>query len=170
MSDFKSRPFMAGNTDVFVMSQPFITGTEHLNSDARLDPIETIVADAIAAGTTPPTIELSIQTESGNINWQLDLNTASEADRTLAAIVSNINILFGPISISPRIQAFDFEGCLRIQSWRSGLVDTDGDGPRGSSPRKGAQCGEASSSWPASWPLLPRPVVATSPRMSSKIS
>lgn len=122
MSDFKRRPFMAGHTDVFIMSQPFITSTEHLNSDARLDPIETIVADAIAAGTTPPIIELSIQTESGDIDWQLDLGTAPESDRTLAAIVSNINSLYGPTSVSPLIEAFDFEGCLRIQSLGSGYV------------------------------------------------
>ena len=122
MSDFKRRPFMAGHTDVFIMSQPFITGTEHLNSDARLDSIETIIADATAAGTTPPIIELSIQTEAGDADWQLDLGTASEADRTLAAIVDNINSLYGPASVSPLIQAFDFEGCLRIQSLGSGYV------------------------------------------------
>lgn len=130
MSDFKRRPFMAGHTDVFILSQPYITSTEHINSDGQLDSIETVLDDAISAGITPPIIELSFETEMGSGDWQLDLDPAAtgEEDRTLAAIVANINATFGSSAPNPLVEASDYEGCLRIQSLGSGLVDTNGDG------------------------------------------
>lgn len=117
MSKFKRRPFMAGHTDVFVMSQPYLTGTEHINSDGLLDSIE-----ALTSGVTQ--FELSFETEEGSGNFQLDVAVTAEADRTLAAIVEALNTAFGASSVSSLIEASDFEGCLRIQSLGSGLVDT----------------------------------------------
>jgi len=58
MSDFKRRAFMAGHTDVFILSQPYITGTEHINADGELDTIAALVA--------PFTVELSFETETGD--------------------------------------------------------------------------------------------------------
>jgi len=121
MSKFKRRPFMAGHTDVFVMSQPYITGTEHINSSGLLDSVE-----ALTSGVTQ--FELSFETEAGSGNFQLDVAVTAEEDRTLAAIVTALNADFGASSVSSLIEASDFEGCLRIQSLGSGFVDTNGDG------------------------------------------
>jgi hypothetical protein len=127
MSDFKRRPFMAGHTDVFILAQPYISGTEHINSDAQLDSIETVIADALAALAAPPIIELSFETESGDGDFQLDLNTAAPEDRTLAAIVAEINNQFGTGSPSPLIEAVDYEGTLRLQTLSSGYDAINGN-------------------------------------------
>lgn len=115
MSDFKRRPFMAGHTDVFILSQPYISGTEHINSDGQLDSIEALVSGGSV-------IELSFETESGSGDFQLDLSVATDTERTLAGIVEAINTSFGSL-----VTAADFEGCLRLQTVSSGYDAVNGN-------------------------------------------
>ena len=107
MSTYKRRPFMAGNTDVFVLSQPIISGTAHINADG--------IFPSVAALAGAFTLELSIQTETDSE----DITFAHNSDLTLAGIVSAINAHVGANVL---VLAEDFEGCLRIKSLNSGYV------------------------------------------------
>jgi len=101
---------MAGHTDVFILSQPYISGTEHINSDGELD--------SIVALTAPFTLELSVETEAGNADVQW-----TDADTlTLAQMVEDIN----GSALSSLVLAEDFEGCLRLSSLGSGYVSSAG--------------------------------------------
>jgi len=108
MSQYKRRAFMSGHTDVFVHSQPFITGTEHINSEGKLDSIEnTPLVNPVE------TFELTIETESGVVDFQI----RTDEETTLANIVDSMN---QNVDVSALVTAFDHEGCLRIQTLQSG--------------------------------------------------
>jgi len=108
MSQYKRRAFMSGHTDVFVHSQPFITGTEHINSEGKLDSIEnTPLVNPVE------TFEITIETESGVVDFQI----RTDEETTLANIVDSMN---QDVDVSALVTAFDHEGCLRIQTLQSG--------------------------------------------------
>jgi hypothetical protein len=110
---FVYRTRLASQTDVPVISQPYICGVEHVNSDGEFD----LVADAITAGASD--FQISFATESFA---RIDVVFEGVSALTLTQIVDAINAKAATLALEPPLSAYADAGVLRVVARNSGHV------------------------------------------------
>ena len=105
---FTRRPFLASQTDVFVISEPTIYGTAHVDNNGLIPAVEAVIRGLST------NLELSIETDIG----QLDVEFISVIELPLADIVDTINN--AAASSLNEVSASAKQGVLVLKSSSSG--------------------------------------------------
>ena len=106
MSTFIRRPFLASQTDAFILSQPVINGTVHINNNGSFDDI-----DSRLDGRD---FEIRFETDEGTV----DVEFSAPVTLTLSEIVAGINTAADAASVG--LTAYAEYGVLQVRSDNSG--------------------------------------------------